>query len=322
MRNTRTMEMDVRTEGSLWESALFGDEYPAFLKVLSAEEVLLPNPAGRLSPMAEILWSTAFQHSVAPDTFPEGTSELLQAALVKSSTPIHNENLVWMPVSFFFLRYIGTEFEDGISILLNRIGLGPLDIEVFRFLCHLFFHPLQNIQQHASAGASASFAGVTTRIVESPYPQTPAVSEYRESLGLTDPGQRFLEMIFHDEGVGIAEHFYRSQARSTDAKPFEALHPTFEWARLNQAFERHATSKDFERRTTTDIPPGVGLASLMRSLKTLRGFLELRSGRYRVYRWFASSDIIPRASMLLPTLPPEVLSPVKGTILRLFIPIP
>jgi hypothetical protein len=274
--------------------------------------------------MATILWTSLMngRHTAAQSAAVTDADPLIRAALERSTTPLTNEAYLWHPVSFFFLRYLGAEFEDGISLLINRLKLENIDVQTFRYLCHLFFHPLQNIQQHGTTGSKPQFAGVLTRVVSEPFPDTPAIAEYRNALGLNHSDQRYLEAIFHDEGLGIAEHYYNSQEDHI-SKPFSNLHPFYEWVRLNRAFERHATSKDFHRRTSsTDMPPGVGLASLMRSLKSLRAFLELRTGRYRVYRWFRETEGIPLSSMLLPIDQPEILSPIRATVLRLFIPIP
>ena len=153
-------------------------------------------------------------------------------------------------------------------------------------------------------------------------PSMETYAEYVRSTGVqTD---RFLECVIHDSGAGIARHFAAANrlayaTQGDDGEPFS------EWLALHGAFERHATSKPvgFVNRTTDPYAtPGVGLAGLLTALKRIRGYLEVRTGRLRVWQWYRDEHIIPNSKLVRPYDLPDAAPRIRGTIVRVLVPLP
>lgn len=226
-----------------------------------------------------------------------------------------------------YLAKLTAQFDDSVSVLLHYAGATGRLMPVRRQLLNaLLFHPLQNADQHGRhPWREQTFSGVAARIVDGLQPQTPSFTAYRATLGerFADGRGAFLEVIVHDNGVGIASHFYEAKRNPTDPNLF-SLHPFHEWETLLNAFERHQTSKpgSFRRATTgADVRPGVGLVGLLSALKQLRAYLELRTGRLRVYQWYRDEDVIPDSQLLKPRGLPVAGLRVPGTIFRLLVPL-
>jgi hypothetical protein len=233
--------------------------------------------------------------------------------------------LSWSPLGSLYLANLTAQFDDSVSVLLHFAGaVGRLEELRRRQLNSLLFHPLQNANQHGRhATYEWSFSGVAVRLVQGLNPETPSFAEYRAALGARFEGSvRFLEVVVHDNGIGIAAHFYDAKRAPEDPDLF-ALHPFHEWETLRHAFERHQTSKpaSFRRATQPGSMPGVGLVGLLSALKQLRAYLELRTGRLRVFQWYREEDQIPNKDLLQPAGLPAPGPRLSGTTFRMLVPL-
>src|SRR5439155_2749999 len=160
------------------------------------------------------------------------------------------------------------------------------------------------------------------RMVKTIFPLTPSAREY---LSATKPGsagadRRFLELVIHDDGLGIAPHFYNSKRKLSEPQltDFDA---TKEWLWLNLAIELHRSSK-----TTPPAEPrrtvGVGLVAMLTALKQLSAFVELRTGRIRAFQWYRTDERVQDRYQLLPKGAPAPAVHLPGTVFRVFVPLP
>jgi hypothetical protein len=159
---------------------------------------------------------------------------------------------------------------------------------------------------------------------------TPSLWSYRQYLNDVMPAVRqFLEFTVHDDGEGIASHFARHRMRQEhdiDSFDIYGVDPVREWTFLKHAFERHTSSKYF--RDTVDQPlddltfrPGIGLAAMLSATRALNVYVDVRAGRMRVYRWFKREERVDAASLVHPETPPTAASLVRGTLVRMLVPI-
>jgi hypothetical protein len=324
--------MDTGLESLEWDAAVLGEHYSIFLSLLSGGQIKA-FPSIQLLPLQQVLLVNAFSsrgdRRGSLPFLPPVNSLVHNAALLRSTRqqtqlPLQEsgENFTWFPLNNFHLRSLSAAFNENVSILLHRTGATSLLTDPQRTIINsLIFHPLQNARDHGVATDPHRFSGISTRVTEQIAPLAPGIKEYLDHLSAASPRHRlFLEIVIHDDGSGISNHFYRSktkpEAPGLYTRPIEA-----EWTFLNQAFERHATSKYFATITSALEAPGIGLAALMGSLKRLNAFMELRTGRLRVYRWFQNDELIPRQAMLLPPSPSNPLPAVPGTVFRFFVPL-
>jgi hypothetical protein len=325
-------ESNNLSESSEWDAAVLGEHYQ-LVDLLSGSEVGHSFPETRLTPLQQVLLINALPRGgnqpLALRAIPSVNSLIRNAMLLRSMgeqtyLPLQEsgEEFTWSPLSTFHLRSLSGAFHENVSVLLHQSGAAKLLQSAQRTVLNsLIFHPLQNARDHGIVNDPRGFSGISFRIVDRLEPETKAVRTYLNNISGTSVDVRsFLEIVIHDDGLGIANHFYRSKSMP-DAPDLFTRPITVEWSRLNQAFERHATSKYFAAVTTRLEAPGIGLAALMSSLKRLNVFMELRTGRLRVYRWFMEEEIIPRESMLMPASVAEELPVISGTIFRFFVPL-
>lgn len=93
-----------------------------------------------------------------------------------------------------------------------------------------------------------------------------------------------LELSIFDAGIGYFSSFTR-----------EKLGPTtelkYEWKVLHNCLERHYNPEVPDQRSSHR---GLGLNEVLRSLQSLRGMLEIRTGRLFAYRSFVEGEIQPQ----------------------------
>ncbi len=298
-----------------------------------------------LSPLPQILLANAIGNVDMPITSnlhtigraSSGANSILSTAIGRyrgeEQLPIpwltHAPESSWAIVNALYLAQLTARFDDSVSVLLHFANAtGTLSSLQRQQLNGLLFHPLQNADQHGRhADPKRTFAGVSARIVSGPEPETPSITEYLAALDATWPARphsrrEMLELIVHDNGLGIAAHFYNATRKPGDPD-FNDLSLFGEWQRLNNAFERHQTSKrvTFRRATGTLAMPGVGLAGLLNATKQLRAFLELRTGRLRAFQWYRADDVIADRNLLRPDGLPAAAPRLVGTIFRFFVPL-
>ncbi|HET6229480.1 MAG TPA: hypothetical protein VFE05_05320, partial [Longimicrobiaceae bacterium] len=239
---------------------------------------------------------------------------------------VMEEKVAWLPTDELFLSNLGPQFHDNVSVLLHRAGAGGLINGVRRLqLNNLLFQPLQNARDYGRPDdEGVDLRGIALQLISSIQPQTASVHEYLSELKKTTPGfdGMHLEFLIHDFGPGIARHYYRSRQQAYGEDDLFTGHIVREWFQVKAAFERHSTSKYFAQKTSRiGYEPGVGLAGLMSALKQLHAYAEIRTGRLRVYRWFRVDEIVARADLLLPAVPPSPSSCFSGTMVRLLVPV-
>jgi hypothetical protein len=316
-----------QSESSGWEEAVFGPSYGVYAAILASREIPIPSSTTKLTPVQQILLANAVSlHQSRPtgiNPYVSSNSLLAQAARLRTEASletVQEAEYSWWRTSGLYLRRLDAEFDEVVSrILHSSSAMGRMTEESRVLVNHLLFQPLQNVRDHATTDP-LTFSGISTRIIERPEPLTPSLSTYLEYINPENQRRFFLEVIIHDDGPGIANHYYRSKA-SGDA--FELFsRPLFsEWTYLNAAFERHATSKRFRQTASTLEQPGIGLAALLNSVKRTRSYFELRTGRMRVYRWYREDEQIFWGSTLLPKSELQELHHIPGTVFRIFIPL-
>jgi hypothetical protein len=233
----------------------------------------------------------------------------------------------WAPVGALYLSQLTAQFDDAVSTLLHFAGaIGRFADERRQRLNGLLFHPLQNADQHGRRTRGAPpFGGIAARIVNGYDAEPPSFVAYRDHLGrrLTRPPTAYLEIVVHDNGVGIARHYYEAKRRQGDPD-LEALPLFHEWQTLYSAFERHQSSKPVAFRRATTRPgagPGIGLGGLLHAVKHLRAYLELRTGRLRAFQWFSDDEVIAHTLLLKPAGLPAEAPRLPGTVFRIFVPL-
>jgi hypothetical protein len=328
--------MEARDESRMWEADVLGEQYQLYANLLIGAAGAEDLPSRALNPMQQIMVanalrvtnaSTAFvrEHETSPNSLI--INKLLQRATTAQTNLLlhHGEDpFSWFPLSSFNLRSLGPSFNESVSVLLKRANAaGMLEDSSRMLLNHLLFHPLQNARQHGILDDPRGFSGMTVRLVASPAPETTSVSEYLSDLATHQQTHQFLEIIIHDDGPGIANHYFRAKSAQAGnrVRDIYALDLAREWVTLRSAFERHATSKYFQTASSRLAEPGIGLAALMGSIKWLKAYMELRTGRLRVYRWFRPGDQIHHEDMILPRTLGMPLGALPGTIFRFFIPL-
>jgi len=332
-------KQDLR-EDSEWDAQVLGTSVGTYRQLLAGEFTKVRWPADRLAPLQQVLLANAlYIGAEGKATFDLDTVGLRNAILdagVKRLKGAEQLSLpwiqsppgvAWITLNALYLASLTPQFDDSISVLLFQAGAaGRLSSLRRQQLNGLLFHPLQNADQHGrQKSPSRTFSGVSAQIVLHLAPETPSLIEYRRALGesFAASGDQFLELIVHDNGPGIAFHFYDATREEGNPELIEL--PLFhEWAKLNGAFERHATSKPklFRRSTTrSSMPPGIGLAGMLSAAKQLRAFLELRTGRLRVFQWYREDDSIPDQNLLRPDQLPAAAGRVSGTIFRFLVPL-
>lgn len=237
--------------------------------------------------------------------------------------PRDDAGTAWVSLSRFPVSgAMSPLFEETIWRLLDALPVGGWFQEPRRrYLVNLLFHPLQNARQHArrdpnGTPAPLGFSGMACQVTERPLVTSPAAREYLRSKA--SEGQRYLELVIHDDGCGIAEHFRRSRGPGTTPPLSEGpVGAEFLW--LKYAFERHASSKLLER-AEREFTPGVGLWAMLAALRAVGALLEVRTGRIAAHRYFEPSEQLKSASLLLPEAIAESGINLRGTILRLLIP--
>jgi len=143
----------------------------------------------------------------------------------------------------------------------------------------------------------------------------PAMKDYIRVFRTGNDGERlrFFEFTVFDAGIGLAR-------RWLGLDPDETLPIGDEYKACLECLKKHkSTSKQSYR--------GMGLAEVMSTLSSLRGFLKIRTGRLAIYRDFANAPICDGdASIRLddfqsgsPNL--TCLAPVFGTHFQIIIPV-
>jgi hypothetical protein len=334
-------------EDIAWDEAVLSSQFAAFGRALAGERVGLDALDVRLSPLQQILLANALSKGPPyPSRQGRGRTKpterelnpILSTALARyrgeAQLPLPwiagSTGQAWTFLTNLYLAQLTARFDDGISVMLRRANAtGRLTGTQRQQLNGLLFQPLQNADQHGrNANPQRTFCGVAARVVDAPIPATPSLAEYLTALEETNaPAVRgptqLLELIVHDNGPGIATHFYNAK-RKEGEPDLHTLGVFHEWLFLNQAFERHQTSKPigFRRATTNRLSiPGVGLAGMLSATKQLRAFLELRTGRLRAFQWYREGQVIADQNMLQPNGLPAAAATLPGTVLRFFVPL-
>jgi hypothetical protein len=232
--------------------------------------------------------------------------------------------LLWAPASRLYTTMLTDKFGNQIARMLHRLELLPIFSDLPRqYLLNLIFHPLQNTQRHGKKrpAMGSGLSGISMRVAKGIYPLTPSSHSYlTEVIGPEWPDAEFLEVIIHDDGQGIAEHYRQSRIRN--GSQLQQFDVSREWVWLKRAFERHASSRYFrESVDAVGYQPGIGLASMLAAAKHLRCFVEVRAGRLRAYQYFRQGEQISRSSLLRPDNIPSPGVYLPGTVIRFFIPL-
>jgi hypothetical protein len=335
-------------EDAAWDRVVLGERFDLYERMLRGDIPKRVEIRDSLTPLQQVLLANAYSNvprATAGDAkrLLEGmevskANVILSAAIARYETPAQlsipwispGPGYCWTGLNALYLTQLTGRFDDSVSVLLyGAQATGRLTAVRRHQLNGLLFHPLQNADQHGrNPDPALTFAGVSARIVKVAEPKTPSITEYFSSLADVWPlegndPRELLELIVHDNGSGIATHFYNATREPND--PDLDTLPLFnEWGRLNNAFERHQTSKPvgFRRATTGTLGmPGVGLAGLLRATKQLRAYFELRTGRLRVFQWYRPTDVIPDQNMLRPPGLPAAAPALASTVFRFFVPL-
>lgn len=323
--------------------------------VIKQVDRAIPSAPAGLSPIAQVLLANAFTATMLRAASPVGGpnsgaastlrslrrfdfvrfNPLLSAAVDRiygtdqiSFPWLNNEpGQAWASLGSLHLTSLASQFDDSVSTLLHYAAAAGRLVRMRRHTLNpLLFHPLQNAREHGQLSkAERSFGGVAARVVARQDPETPSFVIYRQALGaqFADNRGAFLEVTVHDNGVGIASHFHEAK-RNPGEPELSARDPAVEWTTLVGAFERHQTSKPVSfRRITTQVgsTPGVGLAGFLSALKQSHAYMELRTGRLRVFQWYREGERIDQRLLLQPSVPPAAGVRVIGTIFRILIPL-
>jgi hypothetical protein len=250
-----------------------------------------------------------------------------QRSLVPIGPP--DASYLWLPLSSFDLSAHSTMFANSLSEALLTLGIHRLIGETRRqHLNNLLFQPLENALFYGSKqrvpNQRLSFAGLALRVIVTNDLKLGTLESYRRAIGTAGGADtQFVEAVVHDDGPGIAEHF--SVARHASERPVYEEDISIEHIRLLQAFELHMSSRPsyMERRINQEaFEPGVGLFAVLNGLKMLNGFMDVRCGRIRQYRWLDTSTRFKVSEPLLhPPATPLSGPLIRGTILRFLIPL-
>lgn len=339
-----TVERDLprqdSKEDSLWDATVLGPYLELYEALLEGKHDSVPLSTASLTPLQQVLLVNAMSLNAGPNWRSLKGKGARQNAILSAATLrlAGGEQLslpwatsprdgAWTFLGTLYLATLSPQFDDAVSVLLFLAkGTGRLSALRRQQLNGLLFHPLQNADQHGrNAIPEHTVAGVSARVIRLDAPETPSLTNYQTSLGSTfaEGEGEFLELLVHDNGPGIALHFYNAKRSVDDSDLFDL--PLFhEWQKLNGAFERHATSKPvaFRRSTTQEKRmPGVGLAGMLSAAKQLRAYLELRTGRLRAYQWYREGDSIPDRNLLQPNELPNAAHRIGGTIFRFLVPL-
>jgi hypothetical protein len=324
-KNTRMVDE------ALWDSEAF--ELPSeTVNAWVAGEVVIDTP---LSPLAQVLLGLRTAHGGMVRQTPSAVihAPILTQALRHytgegtADAFIHASDeslLLWAPADRFYTTTLSPKFDNQIARMLNRLALLSFFTDLLRrYLINLVFHPLQNTQRHGRKRPvmGSGFAGISMRVTPGIHPFTPSTNQYlKEVVGPEWPDISFLEIIIHDDGLGIAEHYRGS--RIVNAHPLLEFDVSREWVWLKRAFERHASSRFFrESVDSVGYQPGIGLASMLAAAKHLHCFVEVRAGRLRAYQYFGKHEQISKSSLLRPDHVPPPSTYFPGTVIRLLIPL-
>jgi hypothetical protein len=329
-------------EDGLWDAAVLGPQFDAFSAWRSGNVNLLLTPRHELPPLQQVLLANAASATARRARAVDvrmirrcsDSNPLLSRALEVYVSPTHaacvlaaEDTYAWSALDDFYLYSLDERFDEGVSLLLHRVGAdSAFDDEPRWWLNALLFHALQNARQHGRTNATAacrSFSGIAARIVNEVTPLTPSVSAWldavRPELGGERP--RFLELVIHDDGPGVAAHYYDARTAAGIGAIYDRPLAD-EWTFLNGAFEHHAGIRKL-RALGTGGEPVHGLAGMLSAVKRLRGYMELRSGRLRAYRWYRADEAIVNGAqqLLLPGELPAAAPALTGTVVRFFVPL-
>ena len=253
----------------------------------------------------------------------DGTAEL-QARLAPQ-----NRSYTWLALGSLPLDEQGPVFAYRIAEALRDVGAVGLLAETPRqHLNNLLFQPLQNALAYGwtkrTAAQQRPFAGLVLRVVDASVLAGASKNAYKKALSPDRATAGFLEAIVHDDGPGIAAHFFAAHQKSQGSLYERDL--AWEWTALQHAFERHLSSRPryLERRINQQaFEPGIGLFAVLNALKVLDGYMEVRCGRLRLYR-FLLNDVHFRVDepLLHPSHFQEKPAPlISGTLLRFLLPL-
>ncbi len=336
------VENTSRIEDSGWDTAVLGPSGAriADAPALSLESVL---QSAALSPLAQAL----IQHRLtenqlaaapSPSAIAASTGGLFSPRLrhrngLRETETLSTPAFTWLPIGALPLAELNQSFANRIAVAIEtQLDHWQLTPKQSRRVAYLLFHPLQNITQHAVSSQHARaepFGGLALKVTEVPEPQTPSLKEYiafARSRART-PGP-FLELIIHDDGEGIAQHFARHQLQMQGISnhDLQGVDHSREWNYLKSAFERHTSSKYFiatvdQRDDDIAFRPGIGLAAMIAAVRALNVYLEVRAGRLRAYRWFKPEEKLIRDNLIHPDIPPAACPYLRGTLIRMLLPL-
>jgi hypothetical protein len=325
-----------RDENADWDRSLF---IPKLYDTIMSEGTVPDNAANNsIEPLGQAVLATFLSH------IQTGRPQGLRNDFLTANPIIGNvfrsagdtlvtgwADVTWSPLDHFHLSVMDSRYDETVSTFLKRAGVASLfsrkekeDGATTRsWLGALLFHPLQNAKQHGANPNGKSYGGVAIRIVRSISPAPLSVRQYQDYWSSAGTIERFLEVVIHDNGASIPNHFYKRRPGLNDP-PLESLPVFNEWTLLQTAFERHQTSKPhmFRARTADKYSiPGVGLVGLLQAVKRLNAFMEIRTARLRGYRWYTRNEVIADSQLLRPIGVPEPAPSLGGTIFRMVVPL-
>jgi hypothetical protein len=235
--------------------------------------------------------------------------------------------LLVVPLPEMLFSSNSVEFRGWLSRALRTVGLsrGRLD-ETGEHLVNAVFQPCQNAVRYGRSRSDDRPNLRTVSFCVRSYPKYALRSfeAYLNGLNRREiRPDRFLEIIVCDAGPGIARHFYSAQM-NTSEKDLLAETIEREWLQLKLAFEQHRSSRpNFSLRQANRalFQPGVGLFAMLSGLRMLNGFLEVRTGRLRLFRWAFRDEEFDVGDLLWPRRVPVEAKAIRGTIIRMLVPL-
>jgi hypothetical protein len=157
-------------------------------------------------------------------------------------------------------------------------------------------------------GLMASYSNVDANFVTTIAPDRPEIVEYfRSRAHRTDVREsiKVFELSVFDAGPGLA--------RRQLGRDFSEMSLDVELNATKQCFKLGATTKD-------SMSSGVGLFSVWRLLRSVKGFIRIRTGRHALFRTFSGSEADDDFELWSWYRDARILAPAEGTLITIIIP--